>query len=234
LLQLLFDFFSGKAKTRLYTTFLGWLLIFHIDVLFIAIFTDQEILFKKTGLLKNEYLWSYLTHEGTLISVIFELLRFIFAALMTYLMIWVIPKHINKKSYTAELDVEYSLRKMKVAKDEELNQREEVVVKQQLENIEVEKQVVVERAKLEESPEQIRWDKDYKSFVRSNAFKFFNNIIRIVYEHGGNPRSVSWLNPGTQTLAYLDTNGIITIQQGNIFLTDKGRYFVKKFTNSPS
>ena len=64
MLQILFDFFSGKAKTKIYTTFLGWLLILHIDLIFLAIFTDQSVLFEKTNQLKGEYIVSYLTQLG--------------------------------------------------------------------------------------------------------------------------------------------------------------------------
>lgn len=110
----------------------------HIDILFIAFFTDQAIIFEKTHKLKSEYVWSYVTNYGWW-TIALELGRLAVATTMTYLMIWIVPKLINKKAYTEELEVEFELRQMRIGKEEALNNREKKAVKQQLENIESEK-----------------------------------------------------------------------------------------------
>lgn len=234
MLQILFDFFSGKAKTRIYTTFLGWLLIFHIDILFIALFTDQGIIYQKTGQLKAEYLWSYITYLGWW-TIALEVIRIVMAVLLTYLMIWIIPKILNQRSYKIELEVEYILRKMKVDKEENLNKREKDVVTQQLSNIEKEKKVVAEKAKLEEAPEQVRWDVDFESFKDSIAFGRFGDIIETVYEYGGFNSSRDYSDRvDVKVIAYLDSNEIIVLDGEKMSLTSKGRYFVKKYTEGPA
>lgn len=238
MLQLLIDFFSGKAKTRIYTTFLGWLLIFHVDVIFIAVFTDQTILYDKTGLLKGEYVWVYLSHFG-LWSIAVELVRLIFTALMTYVMIWVLPQYINAKSYSAELEVEYSLRKMKVKKEEELNKREGVAVQQQLENIQNEKKVAVERVKIKDSPETLKWDTEFDDFMsKSNAVDTLDELRNTVYAEGGNlfqyKAASGWTTEPhgvkPDNLALADTNDLVTFTDKGklISLTPKGKYFLKR------
>ena len=238
MLQILFDFFSGKAKTRIYTTFLGWFLIFHIDILFIAIFTDQAIIYEKSGALKGEYVWSYMTYFGVW-SIGIEIIRIILALAMTYLMIWVIPRLLSERSYEKELEVEYILRKMKVKKEEELNRKEERVVKKQLENIKAEKQVVVERAKLDETPEQVKWDSEFDRFVNlNNGIDTLHEISNTVYAEGGNLYQYKDVNGWSATptgvqpnnLATADTNGLVTFSDKGkmLSLTDKGRYFLKK------
>jgi len=231
MLQILFDFFSGRAKTRIYTTFLGWVLVFHIDIILIAIFTDQAIIFQKTGQLKGEYIWFYVTNYGFW-TIAIEITRLVMATLVTYLMIWVIPKHMNERSYKEELEVEYTLRKMKIKKEEALNKKEESVVKKQLENIKSEKEVVVERARLDEAPEQIRWDMDYEVFRNTSAYNYFDRMIKIVYEYSGDPSKSPYSGLNSRIIAYFDTNEIISLNSSRINFTNKGRYFVKKYTES--
>lgn len=242
LLQLLFDFFGGKAKTRVYVTLLGWILILHIDILFIAILTDQRIIFEKTTQLKGEYVWSYIAHFAWWWTIAIEVARLVLAYVITYLMIWVIPKHVSAKSYRQELEVEYILRKMKVEKEEELNKREEVAVEQQLENIEKEKKVVVERAKLDDRPEQARWDSEFNDFTKArNGLDALNEIRNTVYGEGGNLSQYKDATGWEQTpkgvkannLALADTNDLIVItDKGRMLgLTDKGKYFIKKLGN---
>lgn len=237
-LQLLFDFFSGRSKTRIYSTFLGWILIFHIDILFIAIFTDQTILFEKTHQLKGEYVWSYITRFGWW-SIAIEAARLALATGVTYLMIWVIPKNMSERSYREELEVEYVLRKMKIDKEEALNKREEGVVKHQLKNIEKEKKVVMERAKIDEAPEQVKWDSEFDEFIKiRNGLATLREISHTVYAEGGNlyqyKDAHGWAKTPTgvraANLALADTNDLVAfLDKGKMLaLTDKGKYFIKR------
>lgn len=238
MLQLLFDFFSGRVKTRIYTTFLGWILVFHADILFIAFFTDQAIIFEKTHQLKGEYVWSYITalHWWTLLL---ETARIFAAAGMTYLMIWKVPKFVNVKSYTQELEAEYALRQMRLDKEEALNRREKDAVEQQLENIESEKKAVVERAKIDETPEQVRWDKEFEDFIKlRNAKNALKEISHTIYAEGGNlfqykdarGWSVTPTGVNPDNLALADTNDLVVFKdKGKLLeLTAKGKYFLKR------
>ena len=157
-------------------------------------------------------------------------------------MIWVIPKLISEKSYRKELEVEYALRKMKIAKEEALNAQEESVVRQQLENIESEKQVVTERIKLDEAPEHVKWDSDFNAFIQApNAMDTLDEISHTVYAEGGNlfqyqnasgwAQSPQGVKP--DNLALADTNDLVTFSdKGKILsLTKKGKYFIKRVNN---
>lgn len=231
MLQAFLDIFSGKAKTRVYVTFIGWFLLFHVDIIFIALFVDQSLIFSKTGLLKGEYIVSYALHFGFWAFMLFELTRLLLATLTTYLMIWVIPGLISEKSYTKELAVEYALRKMKLRKDEELNDKEERAVKKQIENLEAEKKVAVEKIKLEESPDSFRWDQEYNDFRMTRMYGDFDRVVSCVYKYSGKPGNMlgNTPKPAPELLGYLDANGVITIKTGVISFTDKGRHFVKRF-----
>lgn len=241
MLQLLFDFFSGRAKTRVYTTFLGWVLVFHIDILFIAFFTDQAIIFEKTHQLKGEYVWAYITNFDWW-TIALEITRLYLATLMTYLMIWVIPKLVSERSYKEELKVEFILRQMRIDKEEALNKREKDAVKQRLKNIESEKKAVVERAKLDEAPEQARWDAEFDDFIRiRNATDALQEIRNTVYAEAGNlfrytdatgrGHSPDGVKPNNLALA--DTNGLIAFaDKGKLLtLTPKGKYFIKRLSS---
>ena len=244
MLQILFDFFSGKAKTKIYTTFLGWLLILHIDLIFLAIFTDQSVLFEKTNQLKGEYIVSYLTQLG-IWSVVIELSRIVLAVLISYLMIWIIPKLINEKSYKQELAIEYKLREMKVIQEEKLNSRESKAVEEQLQNIESEKEVVIERAKLDKNPIYIEWDSEFDEFMKlRNGKQALAQISNTIYSESGNLYNfrdgnnmyVEASGVISDDLALADTNGLVNISSkgDKLSLTDKGKYFIKKLNEHKS
>lgn len=161
---------------------------------------------------------------------------------MTYLMIWVIPKLMSERSYKVELEVEYILRKMKVDKDEALNKKERKAVEQQLENIESEKEVVIQRAKLEESPKEIQWDDEFDTFIKKgNAKPALTEIKHTVYGEGGNlfqyTDSAGWAKTPNgvraDNLALADTNDLVRFSEKGkmLALTDKGKYFIKKLDN---
>lgn len=238
MLRLLFDFFGGKAKTRIYTTFLGWVLVFHIDIVFIALFIDQTIIFQKTTQLKGEYVLSYISELGWIL----EITRLAWAGVLTRLMIWDIPKLINVKSYKAELEVEYSLRKMKLLEEEKLSKKETSIVTQQRKNIEAEKEVAVERAKLDKTPAHISWDLEFDDFIKiRNGEKTLKEISHTVYAEGGNLYQYTgvdgWVVAPTgvtaDNLALADTNGLInfTDKSKMLNLTEKGKYFIKKLSS---
>lgn len=231
--QILLDIFSGKAKTKVYITFAGWMLFFHLDVIFMALFIDQNLIYKDTEMLKGEYIISYLFYYGLWWSLIIELFRIAAAALVTYLMIWVVPSLINEKSYKKELEVEYALRKMKLRKDEELNVKEERAVKKQIENLEAEKKVVAEKIKLEETPELIRWDEEYSKFRTSPEFRNFGTVIECVYRYGGKAGDMFGIpKPSSDMIAYLDSHDIVNVQNGVMTFTLKGKHFVKRYTSN--
>jgi hypothetical protein len=138
-----------------------------------------------------------------------------------------------------ELEVEYALRKMKVDKEDALNKKETNVVKRQLENIETEKKVVAERAKLDEVPEHVRWDAEFEDFIKiKNSGDTLREVSNTVYAEGGNlfqyKGADGWAKVPTgvkaDNLALADTNDLVTfVDKGKLLaLTDKGKYFIKK------
>jgi len=79
-----------RFHTPLYGTFtLAWM-VFHWDFLYTAVFVNQDLIYRKTGLLKNEYLH----HEFFNYSSFSFYLLWILPFIATWLVIWVLPKYL--------------------------------------------------------------------------------------------------------------------------------------------
>ncbi len=228
IIQMILDIISGRAKTRIYVTFVVWLLIMHCDVIFITLFQDQALIYQKTNLLKGEYILNYLSSSGTSVLIVVEVARILLATAITYLMIWVIPSLINEKSYRKELDAEYSLRKMKIKKDEELNRKEDAVADKKLSTLQKEEKVLTHRKRIESSPEMVTWDEEFRVFSKLRRYAEFSKIIDCVYSYQGDPnRMVS--GPNSELVGYLDAISAVNVKAGKIEFTQKGKYFMSRY-----
>lgn len=89
-------------------------------------------------------------------------------------------------------------------------------------------------------PDEI-WSKDYDEAKNNVEFKNFNMIINAVYQYSGNTKQYyedsSWTGVvlSGRLLAFADSNGLINLDNktDKITLTDKGKYFVKRFQSEP-
>lgn len=222
-----------QARSRIYGIFVFWVVVLHTPIIFTAIFTDQNLIYQKTHLLKGEYIvdtfYGSLEWWGLILYVLGVLG---FSGFMTWLMIWVLPKTLIKKAYGRELDDLYDREFMKVKKDEQLNSMKSSLINSQKKVIEEEEAVAKKQEDLESREEKL-WLREYGNFKKSNLFQEFDLIPRAIYEYYGNI-SVEGFNGSMEfevpydLVAYADSAGLIQVDTSDkriTGLTDKGRYF---------
>lgn len=219
-----------SAKSRIYLVYIFWLATFFAPVVFVSLFVDQEILYKATGLLKNEYIAQEYIDLRLWQGWVYLVGAFISAAVMTWLMIWKLPGWIVNRAYQQEINNKYIREEMLLAKRRNLEDKRTKNIKKEKSNIE-EEEKIVERQEDLESREKKQWLHEYDDFKKSNLFKDFDLIPRAIYEYYGNI-SVEGYNDRFEVpyslVAYADSAGLINVDTADkriTGLTDKGRFF---------
>ena len=149
--------------------------------------------------------------------------------ILTYLVIWKFPKWFLLSGYTEEekYKTDKSLVKLKEAvkiKKEEAKLEEEnakelkaLAEKKQSEKI------------IEDTDPTIKWEKEYQALKRRNNFYQFQQIYDIIYNNGGSVYGNQLYIAAKPLIAYLDNTNIVNFDGSNIELTEKGKYFMKRF-----
>ncbi|HSW74283.1 MAG TPA: hypothetical protein VLG16_00275 [Candidatus Saccharimonadales bacterium] len=227
-------YLNGRAKTQLYGLFVTWILILHGSIVFTCLFTDQQLIYKRTGLLKNEYIAERFFAIYTWRFWIFEIARFALACLLTYLMIWVFPKYLLAKAYEKELEADYGRKSQKLGKDLDLEKERNKLAKTQLDTVDKEKKVIAQQEDLEDK-EVKTWKTEYRETSQSlkNAL---NDVIRAVFEHKGHLEK--YIKDGydvdpqvpSRSVAIAYSNNLIELSDNGsrVALTKKGRFFVSQ------
>jgi len=227
--------YIDKARSRIYGIFLFWILVFGSPVIFTALFVDQEIIYKKYGQLKGEYIihtFFDFTHwwPGVYAPIIL-----VGAAALTFLMIWILPRTLVKKSYQRELDDQYDREFMKIKKDDDLAKKQSGVLEKQKTVVKAEEEIAKKQNELESKEENV-WLKEYNDFKKTKLYDQFYLIPESVYQHYGsisveNEYDRSIFEVPTDLVSYADGKGLIKVDVNNrqINLTDKGRFFMTHY-----
>ncbi len=227
---------NNALQERISSPFYGYFLIswflINWELLYSAFFLDQNIIFEKTGLLRNEYVLSQLlTGKNLLFDFIF--IPFI----ITCLFFWIFPygtriffrRNIKNQRALKIIELQESQKEKK--KQKELIQEETALIKKEIEKNKIEK--IAER----ESPE-ILWTKEFDEFRKTLLFEDFSFIIESIYKHNKNisiqgPHEYSSpiFQIPSNILAYTHLRNLVEISNDGrkISLTDKGKFFAKKF-----
>jgi len=228
-------YLNGRAKTQLYGIFIFWFLLLHANIIFTSLFVSQDLIYKSTDMLKNEYIGHTYFQTGEWSFWILELAKLWAAVSLTYLMIWLLPKTLVARAYDQELDDHYKRRAKKIKKDLELEKQRQTLSDEQLKTTKKQEAVVEKQEDLEQK-ELRQWQKEYKAFVDSGLQGILKDITRSVYEHGG--YIVRYVKRNTQyspnidkdTVAIAHSSGLVELNVDNdrITLTPKGKYFISQ------
>lgn len=234
LLTSLSKWFSEKANSPLYWTYLGFFVAWNWKF-FQIIFLEHESLFTTP---RVEYLETLIPAPSGIAILdwgINLLWHAVPPVIFTYIAIMYLPRlhrwafeiylkyHFERKTMFQEQKAEHE-RKMA-----ELTKREADAKKER-----VEQEQIIEERKTDEE----RWGKEFRELSAHVLFLQFKQIIDVIYENNG--RTVRWSNDhprrmvNTNVLAFAHSKGLINITSNNddnevIELTDKGRFFVSKY-----
>lgn len=211
---------AASIEERMSSPFYGYFiiswLIFNWKFLYIAFFVDQEKIFEKTGLLRDEYIWLKLP-----VDIYGHILQFVFYPfLLTSLAVFVFPfvtrlffwKNILNKQALLKIQAKQNSQKVEEIKSEVS------VIDAEREKKEAEKKTEIE------TPEVI-WEKDFNNFRGAVIFSEFKNVLLNYYRKG-----VARVNISTGMIAFMDLAGLGGVDYNfAVVLSPKGKFFAKKY-----
>lgn len=218
---------SERIASPFYGYFLISWLIINWKIIYVAFFLDQQYLFEKTGLLRNEYLQTIIPPFGP--QYLWQFL--LEPTILAWAILWLFP-------YGTRVFYRKSLRNKKALKVIELRElRKEQQQRVELTKTETElfeselEKKRIEKVAASESPELL-WENEYKEFEKSYLYGKFREIIESIYKHSGYVSYVNEKYISTDMLAFADTRDLIQFVEGSsnqIKLTPKGKFFASKF-----
>lgn len=224
------DILKKRLTSPVYGVFLISWIAFHWNFLFTMFFVSEEKIWESTKLLKNDYLINKFCN----LNDWFFYFSWVMPFLMTYLVIWHFPKWISLPAYKKEEEYKTEKRKIKIRELKKIKKEENILEEENIKKLTLETKKNKQVKKNEEIDPTKKWESDYLTFKKSRYFNNFDYIIESIYQHKGsihfrNENDV-WFSIPQETLAYCHSSDLIEITQDSISLTDKGKFFVKKFT----
>lgn len=232
------DIIARRFLNPVYSTFFLMSMVLHWGFLYSLFALDQEYIWKKYRLLKNEYLFREYVCDWWFWTA------FLLAGFLTYILIWHIPKYVllpadkEDNKYRKDKEIE----RLNTEREIRESQRRVVVVEREIAEEKKKKATsevaIVKAAKeVEKTDPSLVWEKEYNKFKNATRhYSDFRWIVESVYQHGG---GINWFEPYETSptripqniLAYSDVNDLVKISKEHISLTPKGKFFVGKYTS---
>lgn len=213
-------------------TYLFFWMAFHWEGIYTTLFTSQDLIYEKFGLLKNEYVNQYFFGwHGW-----YSLFGYILPLALTILFVWPIPKYILIHAYRQEQRHKVDRRRVRIEEEEKIEAKKEDLAIQTKKTLEAEIETAVVEKKAEKTDPTIGWQKEYNSFEKSGLINYLSDIAEAVYKHGGRVSKYydndlsEWtgINLPKDGLAVAHTNDLISIKNERIMLTEKGKFFLSQ------
>ncbi|MBQ6461187.1 hypothetical protein IJJ36_02000 [Candidatus Saccharibacteria bacterium] len=224
----LFEYLNKKASSTLIFVFIVFWIICHSQGFATMFFTDQNLIYQKYGMLKNEYLNQYFF--GNICDYDFWV-RTLLPFFLTWFYIWIMPKLIINRAYKKQINdkIDREIIKeeaqQKLIKEQKETTKEEIAIKKE------QVKLAEENKKLEDKTPEKVWKKEYEEFTKKENYgSVLSQLKNVIYGHQG------YIRPDritSENLMSCDTNGLININ-GNTStcsITDKGKYFLKQFAS---
>jgi len=230
---------TGEAlEERITSPFYGYFLLswvlYNWYFLYVALFVDQELIFQQTSLLRNEYLLSFFAN----FSLFKILIQFFFAPLLlTILFFWFFP-FVTRPFFRKNLRNKKVLKLIELEENQEEVKKEIELVQSQTELLKEEAEKAKEVKKASKEDPTIVWEIEFEEFKKNKyLYEKFSQIVEAVYIHNGETTVPHQYFPEQNSfqvekdiLAFVDSNELVKLIKGNISLTNKGKYFVKKYS----
>ncbi|RYF28952.1 MAG: hypothetical protein EOO17_03380 [Chloroflexi bacterium] len=226
------DMLTNRPKTKVYRIFFIWLIIFHIEIIYFALFVDQDLFFKANDILKFEYMKDNYFNTENISFWINEFVKVLASIVLALATIFILPglsKVVYKKEVSDRGDLEY----IKFLAEKESQDRREELVKREKYLADKSKKIDEEKREILNSNETI-WRREYKRFSSTQAFNGFSDIIKAVTHHNNRIRdNTKNFHIDSDTLSYaIAANLIEADPMRNTFsLTEKGKFFILQYQN---
>jgi hypothetical protein len=215
---------NDKFVSPFWGAFIASWCVWNWKAWYATFFIDSNILMQSKNILKIDYILSFYPSNHCYLFF-YSLIPPLIAS---YFIVFWLPK-ITKYYYERALDFEYE---NKIIKE----QKEKKFLIAKGEKLESEKRVLKEEKEIKEikseKSQEDEWNKEYDEFKKTKYYQAFNEIKECIYEHDG---WTEWNNKklSADIKAFFDSNKIIEKEETNnrrIALTEKGKYFMRKYT----
>ncbi|HNW55673.1 MAG TPA: hypothetical protein PKN62_01170, partial [bacterium] len=205
----LVDSFLKSLEKKLTTPIYGFLAIFwaifHWKFFVVLFFVSESSVRQTTGLLKSDYLSEVLFKYNSFSSYILWLLPFLF----TWLAIWCLPKWILLPAFKKEESYKTQKKIIVIEEQRKVENAKTALEKTSLERLKITEEKVKKEEEITKLDQSNIWEVEYHDFRFSKFYEYFDNIIEIIYRHGGRTYNMDILSGtmGGDILAYFDSNG---------------------------
>ena len=226
-INILTDYLKEKASSTILFSLFFFYILCNSRWIFTAFFTDQNLVFEKYGLLKNEYIYQNYV-ELHFDSFWFWFCTIIAPFVLTYLYVWWIPKIVINPAFKRQLKYQNERRKFKIEEENKLLNLKNNTIKEEAKNTDAMIELEDKKNKLNKTNPEVLLDEEYRTFQSNqNWVVALNELQNIVYGNHGN--IVGERKPDILTL--LDVNGLIDssgVMDDSIYITEKGKAFLKR------
>ena len=206
-------------KERITSPFYGYFIVSWLfinwKIFYIAFFIGQDEIFKKTGLLRHDYLSSIFPGIMTWKHWLnFLILPFI----LTCLFFWIFPS-ITRFFYRQSLRNQIKLKRIEIQETTKQTKEEKKLIQEERNLIKEQVGKAKETKKIEKENPEILWEEDFNRFQNSILFKQFQQILDSIYKHEGHTRVESRFSNSyeptydfeinTEILIFADINNLI-------------------------
>lgn len=235
MIEQVLEYVRRRSVSTLVVSYTVFWAIYHWQGIYATIFTSQDYIMEKYGMLKNEYVAHYFfginqEYVGNWI------LGLVIPAVLAILYVTVLPFLINLV-YRVEIKHKVDRKIIKIREERRLSVEERKNMEVESKNADAQIELGKKRAEAELANPETVWEKEYRDFLgedASSAFAVLDELKTMIYSHSGYTRNgygTSYISE--DSLMECDTNGLIEFNSkanNNVTLTKKGKYFLRQFS----
>lgn len=243
----IFEYVRKRAVSTILVSYTVFWAIFHWQGIYTTIFVNQDIIYGKYGLLKNEYVNKYFFgfNWSNILTIhnLEILLGWIIPAALAYFYVWWLPKFVINPSYKKESIYKEQRKIEKIRSEKRIQDEEKKLIEKQTAAEEAKIELANKKAETSKKDPTTAWRDQYNRefIINSEDVSSLDSLLNRVYKYGGRIESrnirgerTSGMSP--DELLRVDMLGLATIEDDNksVRLTDKGKYFTKLYKMSQS
>ena len=241
-MEAILEYARKRAVSTILVSYTVFWAIFHWQGIYVTIFVNQDIIYGKYGLLKNEYVNKYFFRfDWSNILTIHNLeilLGWIVPVVLAYLYIWWMPKLIINPAYKKETVYKEQRRVEKIKSEKRIQDEEKKLIEKQTVAEDARIELAKKKAEASKKDPTIAWRDQYNNefITDGKAVSSLDSLLDRVYNHGGKINTLDVYGEKTggmssDELLRVDVLGLATIEDNgtSVRLTDKGKYFTKLY-----
>lgn len=234
--------FTSSKILRSYT---GFWIAYHWEGIITLLFTNQDLIYEKYNMLKNEYLAKYFfglvyNNEWQISSLLWKIGGFVIPAILAYIYVWWLPKFVLNPSYKKDIQYRTDRRIIKNNEEKRLSESERAKTEATVKETDAKIELQQKKEKVKELSSEEIWTEEFETLLEkrpNTLFKALASLQFIIYEKSGWIKSNDTSYISSSNLAFCDVNQLITFDTNSkrlISLTEKGRVFMKNYIDLTS